>query len=56
MFSPYFPEPYSDFSDPAKKAAYELALAGVAERFGASYHLTIGGEAVETGATITSRH
>jgi 1-pyrroline-5-carboxylate dehydrogenase len=54
MFSPYFPEPYSDFSDPAKKAAYELALAGVAERFGASYHLTIGGEAVETGATITS--
>jgi 1-pyrroline-5-carboxylate dehydrogenase len=54
MFSPYSPEPYSDFSDPAKKAAYELALAGVADRFGASYPLIIGGDAVETGKTIAS--
>ena len=54
MFEPYRPEPYSDFTDPAKKAAYELALAGVEERFGASYPLTIAGEAVETGDTIES--
>jgi 1-pyrroline-5-carboxylate dehydrogenase len=54
MFEPYRPEPYSDFTDPAKKAAYELALAGVSERFGATYPLTIDGEAVETGSTIDS--
>ena len=54
MFSPYHPEPYSDFADPAKKAAYELALAGVAERFGATYQLIIGGDGVETGDTIES--
>jgi 1-pyrroline-5-carboxylate dehydrogenase len=54
MFEPYYPEPYSDFTDPANKAAYELALAGVSERFGASYPLIIGGEAVETEATIES--
>ena len=54
MFEPYYPEPYSDFSDPANAAAYELALAGVKERFGASYPLTIAGEAVETDATIES--
>jgi len=54
MFPPYHPEPYSDFTEPAKRAAYELALAGVAERFGAAYPLVIGGDAVETDATITS--
>ena len=54
MFQPYFPEPYSDFTDPAKKAAYELALAGVRARFGVSYGLVIDGEWLETGATITS--
>src|SRR3972149_2314945 len=51
---PYSPEPYSDFTDPAKKAAYELALAGVRARFGVSYGLVIDGEWLETGATITS--
>jgi len=54
MFEPYRPEPYSDFTVPANKAAYELALAGVSERFGASYPLTINGEAVETGNSIDS--
>ena len=54
MFEPYYPEPYSDFTDPANRAAYELALAGVSERFGARYPLVIGGEAVETEATIES--
>jgi 1-pyrroline-5-carboxylate dehydrogenase len=54
MFEPYRPEPYSDFRDPAKKAAYELALAGVQERFGASYPLVVGGDAVETGDSIES--
>jgi len=54
MFEPYRPEPYSDFAVPANKAAYELALAGVSERFGASYPLTINGETVETGDSIES--
>jgi len=54
MFEPYYPEPYSDFTVPANKTAYELALAGVSERFGASYPLTIGADPVETGTTIES--
>jgi 1-pyrroline-5-carboxylate dehydrogenase len=54
MFEPYRPEPYSDFTVPANKAAYELALAGVSERFGSTYPLTIDGEPVETGSTIES--
>ena len=54
MFEPFYPEPYSDFTVPANKTAYELALAEVAERFGAYHPLTIGGEAVETVATIES--
>lgn len=54
MFEPYFPEAYSDFTDPAKRAAYELALAGVRSRFGASYGLVIDGEWIKTKETITS--
>ncbi|MBI5157236.1 MAG: L-glutamate gamma-semialdehyde dehydrogenase [Acidimicrobiia bacterium] len=54
MFHPYFPEAYSDFTDPAKKAAYELALAGVRSRFGAAYGLVIDGEWLETGSSIAS--
>ena len=54
MFHPYYPEAYSDFTDPAKKAAYQLALAGIRARFGATYGLVIDGKSVETGATITS--
>jgi len=54
MFEPYRPEPYSDFTVSANRAAYELALAGVSARFGASYPLIINGEAVETGELIES--
>jgi 1-pyrroline-5-carboxylate dehydrogenase len=54
MFEPYRPEPYSDFTEQANKAAYELALAGVKERFGHDYPLVIAGEAVETSSTIES--
>ena len=54
MFHPYVPEAYSDFTDPAKKAAYELALAGVRSRFGTTYGLVIDGEWLETGSSITS--
>jgi 1-pyrroline-5-carboxylate dehydrogenase len=53
-FEPYRPEPYSDFTDPARKAAYDLALAGVRSRFGAEYGLVIDGEWSETGTTIES--
>ena len=54
MFEPYYPEPYSDFTVPANKAAFELALAGVEEQLGASYGLVIDGEAVETSGTFDS--
>ena len=54
MFEPYRPEPYSDFSDPAAKAAFELALAGVQDRFGVHVPLVIAGEAWETGRVIES--
>ncbi len=54
LFEPYYPEAYSDFTVPANKAAYELALAGISARFGDSYPLVIGGEAVETSSTIES--
>jgi 1-pyrroline-5-carboxylate dehydrogenase len=54
VFEPYAPLPYSDFNDPAKRAAYELALAGVGDRLGAGYGLVVGGEWVETGSTISS--
>lgn len=54
MFETYFPEPYSDFSDPAKRAAFELALKGVEGRLGRSYPIVIGGEEVQTPSTIES--
>ncbi len=54
MFEPYRPEPYSDFSDPGRRAAYEIALAGVRSRFGNRYGLVIGGETVDTAETIIS--
>jgi len=54
MFEPYYPEAYSDFTVPANRAAFELALAGVEARLGASYGLVIGGERVDTGRTIDS--
>lgn len=54
MFEPYTPEPYSDFSEPAARAAYELALAGVGEQLGGSHPLIIGDERRETDASIVS--
>ena len=54
MFEPYRPEPYSDFTDPGRRAAYEIALAGVRARFGTRYGLVINGNSVDTGETIAS--
>jgi len=54
MFEPYRPEPYSDFTDPGAKAAYELALAGVSDRLGSEYPIVIAGEAVTTDSRIDS--
>ncbi|MDJ0962568.1 MAG: L-glutamate gamma-semialdehyde dehydrogenase [Acidimicrobiia bacterium] len=54
MLPPFETEPYSDFTDAAAKAAYELALAGVAEQFGDHAPLVIGGEHVTTGQPIVS--
>lgn len=54
MFPAYRPEPYSDFSDPANEAAYRAALRAVEGRLGGRAPLLIGGDHVDTKATITS--
>lgn len=54
MFEPYYPQAYSDFTDPARRSAFELAVAGVGESLGKSWGLVIDGEWIETGSTITS--
>jgi 1-pyrroline-5-carboxylate dehydrogenase len=48
MFEPYRNEPYSDFSDPANRAAYQAALQEVRGRLGATYPLIFGADEVET--------
>jgi 1-pyrroline-5-carboxylate dehydrogenase len=47
MFEPYRPEPYSDFADPANRAAYERALATVEGTLGAHHAMVIGGTEVD---------
>ncbi len=48
MFEPYRNEPYSDFSDPANRAAYQAALQEVRGRLGTTYPLIFGADEVET--------
>ncbi len=45
---PYRTEPYSDFSDPAAKAAYELAVAGVSAQLGSDAPAVVHGELIAT--------
>jgi 1-pyrroline-5-carboxylate dehydrogenase len=47
-------EPYTDFSKPENKAAYEAALAKAAKEAGRRHDLLIGGKRVATKATFTS--
>ncbi len=54
MLEPYVTEPYSDFSDPARRAAYELAVAGVQAKLGLHAPLVIGGEEIQAPGVITS--
>ncbi|MDH3470423.1 MAG: L-glutamate gamma-semialdehyde dehydrogenase [Acidimicrobiia bacterium] len=54
MTNDYSPTLYSDFTDPASRAAYELALNGVASQLGAHAPLVIGGEEIDTDDVITS--
>jgi 1-pyrroline-5-carboxylate dehydrogenase len=54
VLEPYVTEPYSDFTDPAARAAYELAVAGVESRLGLHAPLLIGGEEMATPSVITS--
>jgi 1-pyrroline-5-carboxylate dehydrogenase len=54
VLPPFTNEPYSDFSDAAARAAYELALSGVAGRLGERGALLIGGEAVVSDSWIES--
>ena len=54
MLEPYRPEPYSDFTDPATKVAYELALSGVEAQLGLHAPVVIGGSEVTTDGVIRS--
>jgi 1-pyrroline-5-carboxylate dehydrogenase len=54
MLEPFRPEPYSDFTDPVRRASFEKALASVETSLGAHHRLVIGGEERETGRAIVS--
>ena len=54
MLPPFVTEPYSDFTDPAPRAAYELALAGVGNQLGEHAPLVIGEAHVTSGDPIIS--
>ena len=54
VLPPFQTEQYSDFTDAAAKAAYELALAGVSERLGNHAPLVIGSDHLTTGEPIVS--
>ncbi|QRF24196.1 L-glutamate gamma-semialdehyde dehydrogenase [Alicyclobacillus sp. TC] len=47
-------EPFTDFSQPAHKAAMEAALAKVRSQFGQTYPLWIGGEQIQTQNSLAS--
>jgi 1-pyrroline-5-carboxylate dehydrogenase len=47
-------EPFTNFADPANRAAMEEALASVKEQLGKEYPLVIGGEKIFTEKKITS--
>ena len=54
MLPPYRSEPYSDFTDPLTADAYRAALERVASSFGERSMLLVGGESIDTKATIES--
>ena len=54
MLTPYRSEPYSDFNEPKVRQAYEAALAGVSDALGERAMLVIGGEHIDTKASIDS--
>lgn len=54
VLPPYAPEPYSDFTDPAKAAAYQRGLDHVANQLGERALLVIGGDEIDTKESIES--
>jgi 1-pyrroline-5-carboxylate dehydrogenase len=54
VFEPYAPEPYSDFSDPDARGAFQAAVAAVEARLGESAGPIIAGESVTTDTAIES--
>ena len=48
-------EPFTDFSDPAHKQAFEAALAEIQKGFGAEHPAWIGGEQITDRPKIESR-
>lgn len=54
QLAPFTNEPFTDFSQPANRAAFEAALAQVRSELGRDYPLVIGGERVSTDAHVVS--
>ncbi|NNF70382.1 MAG: L-glutamate gamma-semialdehyde dehydrogenase [Acidimicrobiia bacterium] len=54
MLGPFENVPYSDFTSPDAKAAYEIAVAGVRSALGVHAPVIIGGERIDTDGAIVS--
>lgn len=54
MLPAYFPEKFTDFSQPAERRAFEDALALVKSRFGTRYPLVINNQRIEVSDTFAS--
>jgi 1-pyrroline-5-carboxylate dehydrogenase len=54
VLPPYSPEPYSDFTNPVDAAKYQAGLDTVSEHLGERALLVIGGEHIDTKASIVS--
>lgn len=54
MMTPFRNEPFTDFSKPDNKAAFEGALQRVESELGLHYPIVIGGERIVTSRTLTS--
>ncbi|MBO9597606.1 MAG: aldehyde dehydrogenase family protein, partial [Cohnella sp.] len=54
MMTPFRNEPFTDFSKPDNKAAFEGALQRVESELGLHYPIVIGGERIATSRTLAS--
>src|ERR1051326_5946002 len=56
MFTPFLNEPYVNFTEERPRRKMTEALEMVGRSLGRTYHLTIGGEAIETDRKNSSRN